>query len=310
MTMSRFALTLLAALSCVNVACTATPEAPAATPIAPKAASFTSTTSPQADYRPALWSVEHQGRRSWLFGALPWSEPGISALPAPVQDALSQSDQLASELRMPVSPTEVAPLLAALRKPGASFRAGLPAELGTELDQMCQQQSLPCSALDSLPPFFVVAALHKLMAQKAGLQNQEPQSSMGLVHRAMKDKPLLELEGLQAGFQLLQSIPEADQQALLRRLLVSQGQDSVQSYAAWRRGDMAALQAKVESSAFTPATRERVQRQRDQAWSLKIAQRLREGQRLFVAVAPGHLGSEGLPTLLQAQGFKVERVAY
>lgn len=306
MTMSRFALALalLAALSCLNMACTATPEAPAATQVAARAATR------QADYRPALWTVEHQGRRSWLFGTLPWSEAGINALPARVQEALSQSDQLASELRLPVSPTEVAPLLAALRKPGASFRAGLPAELSTEFDQLCSRQSLPCSALDSLPSFFVVAALHKLMAQKAGLQSQEQHSSMNLVHRAMKDKPLLELEGLQAGFQLMQSIPEADQQALLRRLLVSQGQDSVQSYDAWRRGDMATLQAKFESSAFTPATRERIQRERDQAWSLKIAQRLREGQRLFVAVAPAHLGSEGLPALLQAQGFKVERVAY
>ena len=56
----------------------------------------------QADYRPALWSVEHQGRRSWLFGALPWSEAGVTALPGPVQQALTESDQLASELRMPV----------------------------------------------------------------------------------------------------------------------------------------------------------------------------------------------------------------
>lgn len=264
----------------------------------------------QADYRPALWSVEHQGRRSWLFGALPWSEAGVTALPGTVQQALTESDQLASELRMPVAPSEAAPLLAALRQPGASFRATLPADLLGDFDQLCKQQGLPCSALDSLPPFFVVAALHKLMAQKAGLQSQEQHSSMNLVHRAMKDKPLLELEGLQAGFQLLQSIPEADQQALLRRLLISQGQDSVQSYAAWRRGDMAALQASFECSAFTPATRERIQRERDQAWSLKIAQRLREGQRLFVAVAPAHLGSEGLPALLQAQGFKVTRVAY
>ncbi len=289
---------LLPLLTAFTAPSSASPAAPDTLPAA------------QADYRPALWSVEHQGRRSWLFGALPWSEAGVTALPGPVQQALNESDQLASELRMPVAPSEAAPLLAALRKPGASFRASLPAELGQGFDQMCKDQALPCSALDSLPPFFVVAALHKLMAQKAGLQSQEQHSSMNLVHRAMKDKPLLELEGLQAGFQLLQSIPEADQQALLRRLLISQGQDSVQSYAAWRRGDMAALQASFESSAFTPATRERIQRERDQAWSLKIAERLREGQRLFVAVAPGHLGSEGLPALLQAQGFKVTRVAY
>ena len=279
-----------------SAVCSAAPDAPASTAA--------------ADYRPALWRVEHQGQRSWLFGALPWSEPGITALPVPVQEAMTQSEQLASELRLPVPPREAAGMLAALRKPDASFRGGLPADLAGDFDALCQEQRLPCTALDTLPPFFVVAALHKLMAQKAGLQQQEPYGSMQMVHAAMKDKPFLELEGMQAGFELMHSIPVADQQSLLRRLLISRGQDSVQSYAAWRRGDVASLQAQWEGSAFTPATRERIQQARDQAWSQKIAQRLKEGQRLFVAVAPGHLGATGLPALLQAQGFKVQRVEY
>lgn len=262
-----------------------------------------------ADYRPALWSVEHEGRRSWLFGALPWADAGVQELPAALRQALQDSELLASELRQPVPPLEAAALLAGLRKPQASFRAGLEPELGAAYEQLCSRQQLPCQALDSLPPFFVVASLHKLLAQKAGLQSNE-QSSMQRVHRAMRDKEFLELEGLQAGFRLLQSIPEEDQRALLRRLLQQEGQDSLRSYAAWRRGDVAALQADVEASAFSPATRARIQGQRERQWSETLARSLRQCRRVFVAVAPGHLGPDGLPALLRAQGFQVERVHY
>ena len=70
-------LPLLTAFTAPSLASPAAPDTPPAA---------------QTDYRPALWSVEHQGRRSWLFGALPWSESGVTALPGLVQQALQQHE--------------------------------------------------------------------------------------------------------------------------------------------------------------------------------------------------------------------------
>lgn len=265
---------------------------------------------PAADERPALWSIEYQGQRSWLFGVVPWGEAGQDPLPAAVRAAMQASELLASEVRQPVNPMEAAALLAPLRQADRSFKAQLDPTLKAPYEALCTRQQLPCEALDTLPPFFVVASLYKMMGAKAGLPLSDD-NAMNAVHQALKDRDFLELEGLRAGFELMQSVPAADQEALLRRLLREQGQDSVRSYAAWQRGDTDALLANMDNAAFSPETLHRILGLRSQAWADKLSPVLRQGRRVFISVAAGlTVGPQGLVAGLQRQGFKVERVAY
>lgn len=271
-----------------------------------------STVAPQAaaDARPALWSVDYQGQRSWLFGVVPWGEAGRDPLPAAVRAAMQASELLASEVRQPVNPMEAAALLAPLRQAGHSFKSQLDPTLKAPYEALCAGQQLPCEALDTLPPFFVVASLYKMMGAKAGLPLSDD-NAMSAVHQAFKDQEFLELEGLPAGFQLMQRVPAADQEALLRRLLREQGQDSVRSYAAWRRGDTDALLANLDSSAFSPVTLQQLLGGRSQAWTEKLMPVLRQGRRVFISVAAGlTVGPQGLVASLQRQGARVARVVY
>lgn len=263
-----------------------------------------------ADDHPALWAIDHHGQRSWLFGVVSWGEAGKDPLPAAVRAAMQASELLASEVRQPVNPMEAAALLAPLRQAGRSFKAQLDPALKAPYDALCTAQQLPCEALDSLPPFFVVASLYKLMGTKAGLSLTDDNAT-NAIHQNFKDREFLELEGLSAGFQLMQSVPAADQEALLRRLLREQGQDSVRSYAAWRQGDTDALLAHMDSAAFSPATLQRILGSRSQAWADKLSPVLKQGRRVFISVAAGlTVGPQGLVASLQRQGFQVERVRY
>ena len=223
---------------------------------------------------------------------------------------MQASEWLASEVRQPVNPMEAAALLAPLRQAGHSFKAQLDPSLKAPYEALCARQQLPCAALDTLPPFFVVASLYKMMGAKAGLPLSDD-NAMNAVHQAFRDQPFLELEGLPAGFQLMQRVPAADQEALLRRLLREQGQDSVRSYAAWQRGDTDALLANLDSSAFSPATLQHLLGARSQAWTEKLMPVLGQGRRVFISVAAGlTVGPQGLVASLQRQGARVERVVY
>ncbi|MEH0165982.1 TraB/GumN family protein [Roseateles microcysteis] len=262
----------------------------------------------QAMPRPALWRVRLNGGGSaWLFGTLPYARPGETTLPAYVQRALAGSEGLASEVRMPPDKLAAARLIVGMRQEGASFKGGLDPERSRRYQVLCSERRLPCEQLDAMPAFFTLGALSKLLAVQQGLNPET--GSLHAVHQALKDKPFLELEGMEASMSLLRELPATDQLALLDRLLERQGADGVASYEAWLRGDVAGMQQQLSETAFSPATHERLLTQRHRQWRDKLVGLLREGRRLFIAVGAGHLGgSDGLDALLKAEGFEIERV--
>jgi len=258
--------------------------------------------------RPALWRIQLPGGGSaWLFGAMAYGRKGDAPLPGYVQKALADSESLASELRLPPDRVAAAEAIAGMRQPGASFRAGLGPEQSSRYDALCRERQLPCEQLDGLPPFFLLGTLAKVLAAQQGLA--PALGSAGAVHEIWRDKPFIELEGQDAGLALLRELPAPDQHQLLEQLLSQRGADSLTAYEAWRRGDVAGLQAQLSETSFSAPTRARLLTSRHGQWRDKLMAYLRAGRRVFVSVGAGHLGgSEGLDALLRAEGFKIERV--
>jgi len=247
-----------------------------------------------------LWKATRDGRTVWLYGTIhvarrEWMYPGPR-----VMAALRASDVVALEL----DPTD-ADILARLR--GAiEARPGAPA--------------LPC-ALDTLRPEMRAVTLEVLQGRRDGLYPAYGIDAFvaGLAHGLRKPIRSLETPEAQAALlvdddpretaravaQVLDELDSGKAPEVLRRLAGD-----------WARGDLDDLGAYGSwcGCLDTPERRvdfARMVGERNPPMADRVAQWHAQGRSLFVAVGALHmLGPDGLPELLRARGFAVERVTH
>lgn len=127
------------------------------------------------------------------------------------------------------------------------------------------------------------------------------------------DKPVAGLESYQSQFALFDALPEGEQQDLLLAVAceAEAAEDNPDAgVAAWLTGDLAALERLGEQCLLgDPELRAALLDSRNMAWLEPIMASIDEGERPFVAVGAAHmLGDNGLPALLAARGYRVERI--
>lgn len=261
--------------------------------------------------KPPLWEVTGpQGEKGWVLGtihALPqavaWRSPAIDA-------ALAGSDGLVLE----IADAEAVPAVFArlARTPGQPPLADriVPALHG-KLRQVMAEHKLTDAQFADVESW--AAAL--MISQAA---QGEATAEYGLEHvlrEAAKGKPVRELEGGDAQLRVFDALPEQDQRDLLAGVideasapLSDSGEDPL--YDAWAKGDLLALEREARTGLLAdPELSEALLGGRNRAWAPKVAAMLRQGKHPLVAVGAAHVvGAEGLPALLEAQGFTVKRV--
>jgi len=268
--------------------------------------------------RGALWRVEQGGRTSWLYGTVhaayrDWMLPGPTVLAA-----VRASDVVALELD-PLDPAIAQALQAAMRQP-----PGAP-PLPPALAQRLHAQAVAACAADALAPLrpeMQVAALSVMAGRRDGI---DPAYGTDLVLAGLArglrlpvlslETPQLQIAALSAG-----ELPGESAQAVdsgLRALEAGHTRDSLRTLVqAWADGRTALLATYAQwcDCMDSPADRaafERVVTARNPALAASIAARHRSGSRVFAAVGALHMvGADGLPALLAAQGFRVERVRF
>jgi len=257
---------------------------------------------------PALWRVEGPGGQyAWLFGtihALP--RPAAWRTPA-VTKALASSDSLLVEI-------------AALNDDGATARAfaaaahtpgqpaldqRVPAALRPALDKALARIGRKPGDFADTESWAAAIMLAQGSAGEADPANGVDRALLA-DHGAL---PVDELEGAAGQFAVFDRLPEAAQRALLASVLTP-GDSPDDLGAAWRRGDMAALDHETrEGMLANPALREALYVARNRAWAARIAGALGQRRHPFVAVGAAHMaGPDGLPAMLAAQGYRITRV--
>lgn len=263
-----------------------------------------------------LWRISKDGRSSWLYGTLhvarlAWAFPG----PRLVQ-ALREADTIALELDM--LDADIQRRL--LTPPPEVPQLTMPPALATRLQRQVEAACLPTHSLDALPPALQAASLSVMVGRWDGLDPQygiDPVLA-GFARRAGKrvvsletpEQQMLALIGRSADEHLLfveQTLHELEtgraRPALLRVAEV------------WAGGDLATLEHYEQwcdcvNSESERALMHRLLDDRNDGLAEGIARLHEGGASVFAAVGSLHMiGPRGLPALLAARGYVVERVA-
>jgi hypothetical protein len=262
-----------------------------------------------------LWRISQGGRSSWLYGTihvaqLAWMFPG----PA-LQQALRETDQVAVELDL-MDPDIGRRLQAAISaKPGDP---PLPPDLARRL---ARQSAVACvgDSLAALKPEMQAMTLVAMVGRRQGL---EPAYGVDLFLSVLAHgmgKPVLSLETPEQQLALLLHDDPAEAAQQVTQILdeIEQGRAAkqVQRLAQdWANGALDDLTQYAQWCDCLNTAEERAfHRRLIDDRNLTLAERVRSlhsgGQRLLVAVGALHMiGPQGLPALLQAQGFRVEAV--
>ncbi len=267
----------------------------------------------QAVDRGFLWRISRGGRDSYLYGTIHAGRPEWFALGPRTEAFLSRSGMLALEINI-TEPGVRDALAAAMQGPQRPLPPGLLQSLRAAWAAEC----LPAAQLEQGAAELLVTQLAVAQAQRQGLFPLYGAESVLLMHSLGLQRPVVGLESVQT--QLSALLARSDEEAAemvqgaLAELHSPLASRSLERLAqVWVAGDLAALEAYPQwcDCLHTPVEREafaRLVEGRNPGMAEAIA-RLHADASVFAAVGALHMvGPQGLPALLQAQGFTVTRV--
>jgi uncharacterized protein YbaP (TraB family) len=312
-----------AAAAILAAACAFAAGAPASSapsagcPPVPDASAARIAAAPPVD-RGLLWKISRDGHASYLYGTLHIGRPEWTTLGPRVGEALASADVVGLELDV-TDPGILARLAGALMSD--RHTPALPPALAARLEAQARAACVDPAAFAKLRPEMRAVTVALAGGRRFGL---DPAYAIdgalaALGHRQDKSVRSIETPELQAALlvsddpaevarsvaEVLAEMERSDYAEQLRRLADD-----------WRRGDLDDLSryARWCGCMDTPAQRAdfaRMVDDRNAAMAARIAQWHDEGRSVFAAVGSLHMiGPVGLPVLLRARGFEVERVEF
>lgn len=260
-----------------------------------------------------LWRITKQGHSSYLYGTLHVGKLGWSFAGPRLSQALKATDTLALELDVSD------PALFSTPPPAAVAPLALPAPLRERLARQVALACVPGQALQHLNPLMQAVTLTVLSARREGLDARFAQEIVLAEAARAQGRPIVALEDVQSQMavllpsdpaearrlleQSLQQLEHGRARVLLRRLAEAWGAsrlDELESYAAW---------CECADSAEDRRFLQRLNDDRNAPMAERVDRLHAQGRRVLVAVGALHMtGAQGLPRLMAARGYRVERL--
>lgn len=261
---------------------------------------------------PALWRVDGAGGQAgYLFGTIHSLERPVLWRSGKVDGALKASDRIVVEVADLADDAGLSKTFAAMsQSPGLPpLAARVDPELRPRLTTLMRKAGASERNFVGVETWAAALSLARAGASPDAAKNGVDRA----VEAAAQGRPVVELEGAVRQFGLFDALPETEQRDLLSAVLRDGGaidNESDDLARAWRKGDMAAIEAETRKGLLAdPELRAALFTARNRAWANKVSAMLAKGQRPFVAVGAAHMaGPDGLPAMLTAKGYKVTRV--
>lgn len=269
---------------------------------------------PAPEAKVALWSVsDSTGVHGWLLGTVHALPPGTPWRRPAIDSALAEADRLVLEIGEPLDPTIAGEALGRL-----AFTPGLPPpsarvspKFQRDLVRVYKDLSINDAQFKDQESWAVALQIAAIAGIKHGMEpgnGVEPDLRKGI-----GGKPVTGLETIDSQFGIFDSLPLRAQAVLLDEVAheAADNRDNDRDMLAlWLRGDDLGIAREAQTGFLAdPVLHQALLTGRNLAWADQIDAMLKSGARPFIAVGAAHVaGSEGLPRMLEARGWRVKRV--
>ena len=261
-----------------------------------------------------LWKVQSGPRVMYLAGSVHALSADVYPLSPAFEQAFAASDTLVEEIDLGQSGLlALAPMLLskAMYQDGRTFDKAVSRE--THDLVLKQLKGLPAEVIRPMKPWMVMLTLTAMQVQQAGLD-----PTLGLdqhfFDRATKaGKTVIGLETAESQIDRFDQMPESLQEQMLRSTLDELGMQNKEigaMVAAWRRGDSTTIERDmVRALQKYPAAYQSLIVERNHNWMPQLEKCLARTAPCMVVVGAAHLvGPDGLLTLLQRKGYRIEQM--
>lgn len=291
-------------------------QAPAAFADSPRQAAGSQGAAREYTATPALWVVRDHDTTIHIFGTSHMLPKNVNWLHGPVREAFDKAETLVLEIVQPDDPAQLAPLVRKLgfNPKGVTLSSQLPPAVRGEIEKAAAQAGLPMAALEPLRPWLAATTLSVAGLHNLGLNSDDGVEQVLTTLARLKGKHIDGLETPEQQFGFLASLPLEDQVALLRssiRDIEGFRNEARALMRSWMTGDIETVGNLMNDSLKdSPNLSKVLLTERNARWAEWVKRRMDQPGRVFLAVGAGHLaGPDNLIALLEARGFKVERVA-
>jgi uncharacterized protein len=266
--------------------------------------------------RPALWLLEDEDTKIYLFGTFHILPRGFKWRSPAVDRAIAAADELVVETAEdPGDEDESGALATMLLDEPAPILQRVPAARRKELESAILAGELPIEFYDSMRTW--AAGMMLGMAQLLGNYGADDAGDAPGVEDVLEKlfrraaKPIFSVEDGDAVLAAMNQLPEPAQVDLLLSSLddaAAAGDGPTQDDHRWAKGEFEAL-ALDDPKLFPPVLFDLLVRKRNAAWTDWLAERLKRPGTVLFAVGAGHLtGKESVQTMLAERGLPVSRV--
>ena len=266
-----------------------------------------------------LWEVSSLTNRVYLFGTVHAGKAAWYPLPNGVEDAFQDAKVLVVEADITDAAAMTKSAAAMMYTPPANLRTHIPAEEYARFKRLLPRYGIPEEQVVRMKPFMAVSLLVFTEWGRIGYLPNFGVDGYLLAKAKEQKKAIVEIEGIDAQIQLMDSLTEKETQQLFKGTL-----DALESgltdeqvkglVASWQAGDPdGILKVARRYNDRVPGAREFEEKfiwSRHDAMAAKIEGYLNQSNdRHFVAVGALHLaGPRGLLEMLRKRGYVIRQL--
>ena len=258
-----------------------------------------------------VWEIAGTSNRVMLMGSIHFLRASDYPLPAGMNAAYEQADQLYMEIDMDaLDPLASQGVLMSMGTSDRPLSESLSADAYAEASRRATDLGVPLTLFEQFEPWFAALSITQLRMMQLGFDPSWGVETQFMSKARTDGKTISGLETLEQQLSFLDQLDASTQEQFLLQSLedaaiIEQQVDSIVS--AWRTGDGAALEAlMLEDLNAAPKLADALLVQRNRNWISQIIRLLDQPDNYLVIVGAMHLvGPDSVVTMLEERGLDV-----